>query len=280
MTVHQALPTSTPTAFQHDLPDLIKVIGQQDFAAKLVSFLNRTCGAEHAAIFYVTSENVKGVATASIDNTGQNAIDMSMYFNRNLWRHDPTFVEVKDKLGESSCVTARTNIPDLPDSVLRDIIYGRRGIRDRVLVGARNDEAIVGLSLCSSRVGFFAPDKRQQLEAISETLFSLLSKHIDITKKSTNVSLALTSLEEIETCICQQMQTMPRREAEVCSRVIYGVSSLGISLELGISVETVMTYRKRAYARLGIATQRELILWYLNIWSEWRDQGGQSRQVH
>lgn len=273
MTFQQTLSGSTPSAFHRGLPELIDGIGRQDFASKLVGFLYQICGAEHAAIFYLTSENVTGVATASIDGTPQNDIDMSMYLKKSLWRHDPTFLEVKDKLIGSPCATAHTDIPGLSDTVLREVIYGRRGIRDRVLIGARNDDAIVGLSLCSSKVGFFAPETRQQVEAISETLFSLLAKHIDITKKYTDVALALTSLAEIEACICQQMQTMPRREAEVCSRVIYGVSSLGISLELGISVETVMTYRKRAYERLGIATQRELILWYLSLWSVWRCSG-------
>lgn len=45
------------------------------------------------------------------------------------------------------------------------------------------------------------------------------------------------------------------------------MSTTGIALDLDIRVETVMTYRKRSYRRLGIATQRELLLWYIKLWT-------------
>jgi DNA-binding CsgD family transcriptional regulator len=37
------------------------------------------------------------------------------------------------------------------------------------------------------------------------------------------------------------------------------MSSEGIGLDMGISINTVRTYRKRAYARLGICSQNELM---------------------
>ena len=33
----------------------------------------------------------------------------------------------------------------------------------------------------------------------------------------------------------------------------------------------LMTYRKRAYQRLGIGSQRELLMWYLTLWSDYRE---------
>ena len=65
---------------------------------------------------------------------------------------------------------------------------------------------------------------------------------------------------------------LTRREAEVCAGVLYGMTSMGIALELGISEESAMTYRKRSYNRLKIGSQRELLLWYLDRWS--RDRMG------
>jgi DNA-binding CsgD family transcriptional regulator len=63
---------------------------------------------------------------------------------------------------------------------------------------------------------------------------------------------------------------LPRREAEVCARILYGMSSVGIALDLSVSEETVKTYRKRAYQRLNIGSERELLTWYLARWSRWR----------
>ena len=48
------------------------------------------------------------------------------------------------------------------------------------------------------------------------------------------------------------------REAEVCERILIGYTSTGISLDLDIKPSSVNTYRRRAYEKLGIATQNEL----------------------
>ena len=52
---------------------------------------------------------------------------------------------------------------------------------------------------------------------------------------------------------------MPSREAEVCTAIMLGMTSEAIAIELGISVNTVLTYRKRAYGRLNISCQNELM---------------------
>ena len=48
------------------------------------------------------------------------------------------------------------------------------------------------------------------------------------------------------------------QEAEVCLRILLGITSEGIGIDLGISRNTVLTYRKRAYARLNISSQHQL----------------------
>ena len=63
-------------------------------------------------------------------------------------------------------------------------------------------------------------------------------------------------------------ERLPRREVEVCALILFGVSTMGIASRLNIGEETVKTYRKRAYQRLGKATQRELLNWYIERWGQ------------
>ena len=49
----------------------------------------------------------------------------------------------------------------------------------------------------------------------------------------------------------------PREEA-VLGRIVSGISTEGIALDLDVKPSTVITLRKRGYAKLGIATQAEL----------------------
>lgn len=52
---------------------------------------------------------------------------------------------------------------------------------------------------------------------------------------------------------------LSKRERDVCAGVAAGLTSEGIALELGVGINTVLTYCKRAYARLGISSQNELM---------------------
>ncbi|MCS6931756.1 MAG: helix-turn-helix transcriptional regulator [Acetobacteraceae bacterium] len=54
------------------------------------------------------------------------------------------------------------------------------------------------------------------------------------------------------------LSPLTRREREVCRGILSGLSSEGIALSLGVSRNTVLTLRRRAYARLGISSQAEL----------------------
>lgn len=269
MSLPQIISRQPSTPLRGDLTALIASIGEANFDSCLVQMLNKVCGAEHTCLFLISADKLTGWGTASIDGAEQNYQQMSLYVNEGLWRHDPTFARARVELEAKGLATVRTDISQLADDKLREYIYERRGIRDRVVMCGRSGDAVMALTMCSSNMGFSTSDNMRQIELMSDTLFALLAKHIDVSRKGADASLALTTLDEIELCISEQMPTMPRREAEVCSRAIYGISSLGISLELGISQETVMTYRKRAYSRLGIATQRELFLWYLKLWSAW-----------
>jgi DNA-binding CsgD family transcriptional regulator len=49
------------------------------------------------------------------------------------------------------------------------------------------------------------------------------------------------------------------REREVCSGILAGMTSEAIAYTLGVTPNTVLTLRRRAYARLGIVSQNQLV---------------------
>ena len=254
-----------------DFPALIMSIGEEHFGAQLLSMLHATCGAEHATVFSLTADNLVEVTAASLDGSDTAHRQVGIYLKEGLWRRDPSFAEAKRYLASHSAAIVRTDVEHLSDNDLRNLVYGETHIQDRLLICSGWGDDVVGLSVLRSvDVGRFTDDDIEAVRSIANTIFALLAKHINLTWHGPSAAVALTSLEEIEECIAQSDQKFPRREAEVCSRIVYGMSTLGIGLELHISSETVMTYRKRAYHRLDIATQRELLLWYLAVWSKWQ----------
>jgi DNA-binding CsgD family transcriptional regulator len=52
---------------------------------------------------------------------------------------------------------------------------------------------------------------------------------------------------------------LPRRQREVMSYVLDGQTTRQVAETLGLSTTTVLTYRYRAFAALGVRTHRELL---------------------
>jgi DNA-binding CsgD family transcriptional regulator len=70
---------------------------------------------------------------------------------------------------------------------------------------------------------------------------------------------APATAEDFEERLLAIAPDLTTREREVCALIALGVSSEGIGLRLGISLNTVRTYRKRAYTRLRISSHNELL---------------------
>lgn len=246
----------------------ICAIGERDFGSHLLGFLNLTCGAEHCTVLRLDADQLSRVAGASLDGTDTAERQGELYLQNHRWRGDPMIEEACQQLASKPASIIRAAVREFANADFRELLYGRTGIGERLLLCGRSDTGMIGLSILRrAQVGAFTGDDIARIQESASLLLAMLGKHIGLTLDRPDLSLALTSLVEIETCIAAAPLPISRREAEVCARILYGMSSIGIALELGISEETVMTYRKRAYQRLGFASQRELLLWYLDLWN-------------
>ncbi|MGE0408398.1 MAG: LuxR C-terminal-related transcriptional regulator [Amphiplicatus sp.] len=251
-----------------DLSALIMSVGDRGFGGKLVELLDKICGAEYAAVFRLDGDELIEILAAGLNAAAAEAPNAGDRDDED-WRRDPMLrlaLEALDPARIGALRDEKTSAYEM----LRDLVHDRASRKDRAVICAPSEDGIIGLSLLrSSQTGSFRPADLERVRTVAGALFALIPKHVNIAWEAPNLATALTSLAEIEVCLAEQVMTMPKREAEVTSRTIYGVSSLKIAQELGISEVTVQTYRKRIYARLGIASQRELLRWYLKLWSEW-----------
>lgn len=261
-----------PFAHSGALPRMIGLVGEPGFHSALLSFLHESVGAEHCAIVRFIDDRPVKVGASSLDGTNTAGQQMDLYLN-SYWRFDPTMVAAHDMIAEAPTSLMRLDVGGLPPSGLRDLVYRRQHISERLLLSGSAAGGRVSLSILrSERLGKFSEGEVGRLLDMAGTLLALAGKHADLVTRQSELSLALTSLPTIVDCMAHAPENLPRRETEVCARILFGVSSIGIGLELNIGEETVKTYRKRAYQRLGIATQRELLVWYIKRWSEQRSR--------
>lgn len=254
---------------QAALARLVDSIGEDRFGPALANYLHALCGADHFAAFRLGRDELREVAACCVDPERTARDRVESYVNQGWWRRDPAMTEAQRRLaGNAPSSIIHVDFSDASYTDMRPSVYPH--VRDRLLLCGHSADATFGLSILRADPHApFAVDAIDSLGEAAELLMALLSKHSDVTQSRPNVALALTALPEIESCICATSD-LPRREAEVCARILYGLSSVGIALDLSVSEETVKTYRKRAYQRLAIGSERELLTWYLARWSRWR----------
>ena len=257
--------TSPPDAA---LATLVDAIGEDRFGPALARFLNQLCGADHFAAFRFGKDQLREVAACCVEPERTARDRVESYVNQGWWKRDPAMTEAQRCLGAVRPSIIHVDFSDDRYAAMRPSVY--QHVRDRLLLCGHGPNADFGLRIL--RADPHAPFAGEAIEKVAhsaELLMSVLGKHVDIHQTRPNVAQALTALEEIESCIVAT-SALPRREAEVSARILYGLSSVGIALDLSVSEETVKTYRKRAYQRLAIGSERELLTWYLARWSRWR----------
>jgi DNA-binding CsgD family transcriptional regulator len=263
----RAAPGSTPEAA---LARLVDCIGKDRFGPAFANFLHSLCGADHFAAFRMGRDELREVAACCVqpERTARDRVES--YVNQGLWKSDPAMTEAQRCVDGPTPAIIHVDFSDRGYVDLRPRVYPH--VRDRILLCGRAAGGAFGLSvLRSDPHAPFAEESIERLGRAAELLVAVLAKHADVCQSRPNVAMALTALPEIENCIVATSD-LPRREAEVCARILYGLSSVGIALDLSVSEETVKTYRKRAYQRLNIGSERELLTWYLARWSRWSEE--------
>src|SRR5690606_22246752 len=87
-------------------------------------------------------------------------------------------------------------------------------------------------------------------------LLPLLNLHHRIVDQAPQTGRLSTA--EMEERVRLSFPTLSKREVSVCARSIVGLTTEGIALDLGIKNTSVLTYRRRAYARLEVSSINQL----------------------
>jgi DNA-binding CsgD family transcriptional regulator len=106
--------------------------------------------------------------------------------------------------------------------------------------------------------GCFGDAERARLQTIAPAIGASVARHFQQAARPDQSLAALFATSA-------PLAALTPREQEVCRRILAGFSSEAISKGLGISLHSTLTYRKRAYQRLGISSQNELFAIVLDL---------------
>ena len=237
--------------------ELIKSIGTQSYSKACFDMFEQSLEAEHWALFqYRPAKPMSCIATASrayVAAAKQN-IDKFVARCHNV---DPSLIALKRQHPRARCVT-KMDIGDIWDPQYRQCFEATR-VHERLTLFSRLGPDLFQLSIFrGAGRQTFSPHEIGLFTALAGVVLEVAFQHQVFSDEEPPAPTHL-SLEAIEQLLRLLPGGLSRRECEVCSRAAIGKTIEGTALDLNISRTSVITYRQRAYQKLGISRQNELI---------------------
>jgi len=154
----------------------------------------------------------------------------------------------------SDAVLQRIRPGDIVSAGFRRRFFDEPGIAERISVVQRGNDGWRAMSVARHRSeGCFSDREVEGIVGLACLALPMLPLNRQRPRKAERLSV--TQLEER---FAEAHRELPRREREVCARAVTGMTVEATALDLAIAKSSVLTYRKRAYARLGIGSPFEL----------------------
>lgn len=241
----------------HGLDRVIACLGDPGFGEALLGSVNTAARVDHCALIrFDGARTARLVASASRPGLRVPQAVQEEYIDH-FQRLDPNR-RLFGRAAPGQALVSRMMRERVPAAEYRLRCYDRPGLVDRVSVIAESQGDWYCLNLFRRREsGPFAVAEAAALEAQAALLAALAVRHDRIVHPGVLLTPA-RPLEGIEARLGQLDVRLTARERAVLARIVCGMTSEGIALDLGIGVNSVLTYRKRAYAKLRIGSQNAL----------------------
>ena len=244
------------TLSTYNLHQVVKSVGTDAYARACLSFLGNSVNADQWALFRFRSGiPLKCVATASLHHRAAALQNIDRYVVR-CHSVDPC-IKAVSKHPAASTLT-KLDINDIEDSQYRHC-FELTDVRERVSLFSWIGSDFYQISAFRSpRTSRFTPVEMNYFATLAEVLLVTAQKHEALLDQQQRVSRPL-DVKAIERLLKMRSPSLSPRECEVCARAAVGKTIEGTSLDLDIRRTSVITYRQRAYQKLGISRTNELV---------------------
>lgn len=231
----------------------VATLGDGDFDERLLALLRRAVGIEQCMIFAYADDAVDCLLA---DNRRQPRVAgrLAELYAAGLFRQDPNYqrlrrlVEARDEAAGAELATMQA---DAMPPAYRSHLFAFPDLIDKVSLAIPNRLGAYYLNLYrGAATGPFARADLDALNALAPLLASLIRRHYD----SARPAPQRPSPEEAAV-----LAPLSERERQLCLHLLRGHTLKSAAAELAIALSTAETYRKRAYAKLGIPSKARLV---------------------
>ncbi|MDM0109256.1 helix-turn-helix transcriptional regulator [Variovorax sp. J22R24] len=186
--------------------------------------------------------------------------DAFQFYRRGVYLADRTFDSAREYAVSGGAVLTHWRAEEIPRRH-RGEIYTRHELKERASVVTVNDAG------CLTAINLYRHERQRSFDDSELELLSLLGTPlaacVGLHLRNTGLQHPVAQRPDADTAVAPArgssiLGALPKREREVCERLLKGWTYEGVAADLAISSGTVKTYRDRAFERLGIHHRNEL----------------------
>lgn len=240
------------------LADLVVRIGDANFADQLMLAMHDLCAADMCSGFVIFGGKARALFAVSRDpKQSAFARIATLRYARKYWKRDTAAASTLGRAHRSAQTIRR------PSSVIRDLdyrveCYAGGDVIERISVCKAGDIQIIANAYRQRASGPFSQQQIERFEGASPIIIAAIDKHLRLTLLSPKVA-PMPGLDAIAAQLREIEKTgLSLREAQVLAHIFMGADQNTIAQEIGVEISSVVTYRRRGYAKLGIRNKSEL----------------------
>ncbi|CAH2781360.1 MAG: Domain of unknown function / C-terminal DNA-binding domain of LuxR-like proteins [uncultured Paraburkholderia sp.] len=238
--------------------DLVMSISHDDADALAASML-KTVGdimpVSQCTVFAYEFDGRPRTISAADHRGGRFLRDVVHRYAAHFYALDGNRAVIDGSRSRDALVLHQQQSEEIENEAYRTACYEQPNVSDRVsLLVQPVDSVWLSINLYRDRAyGVFETGEMERVESLAH-LFAHAAKAHYALHGQYHESPAATMLARVRR-ICP---TLTPRELDVLSGTLEGATAVEIGERMGVKPASVVTYQKRAYARLGISSQRQL----------------------
>lgn len=242
--------------------ELIEGLGLKAFDDHFYRLYDEVLGIEHCTVFEYFGDAQARIVLAVGSGGEKNSFAKTLAYDyvNGFFHGDPYHTELMKAKKVEHPEWEKGDPAKIEDEEYRKKFYDTPDLAHELILSYKDHRhSLIATLYRSNEQGAFTDSEKERASQYVELSLKLLNKHIELLRFDADSGKVMTVKPYVRVYdLLQHIVDLSPRETEICAMVLVGYTTIGISLNLDISTNTVATHRKRAYKKLGIATQNEL----------------------
>jgi DNA-binding CsgD family transcriptional regulator len=234
------------------LAPMVLAIGLPSFPNALIDALREVANVGHCMVFAFEEEDSARCALG-LGNIGIGP-DLGVAYAEHFYVADPNREMILERRSAQQPIVLPSFSRKMYTDSYRKLFFEDAGIIDKIATAFWVDGTCFYVNFYRTfDQGRFTRSETARLARLVPALTAIVARHCQAEDVAGTTNKLVTLFATTDRFVA-----LSPREKEICLRILSGYSSEAIAAELGVSLHSTFTYRKRAYEKLGISSQNEL----------------------